>query len=300
MEIKQLEYFLAVCNRGSINKAADCLYTTQPNVSKVINALEHELGRKLFNRTNKGISLTPYGKTIRQYAEVILKHTQLISDLATPNSQERFSIAAFRSDIISKILVRFFNTYKDEVLLEHYQGDVDDITEHVKTGLAELGIVYVSERQMKIFLHILSHKQLNFTSLDKKPMCIYVGPNNPLYHRESITAEELKTLHFIRNVKDFFALEHHLQRVNIAFNEVDLLKNAIYTNSESTMCKLLLETDLCRLGISSNIKKYEDFKIKALQVEDLDLSLNIGYVYSEGQSLSKYAKWFIEQFKETL
>ncbi len=63
MEIKQLEYFLAVCERGSFNKAADCLYTTQPNVSKVINNLEQELGRELFKRTYKGIELTPYGKT---------------------------------------------------------------------------------------------------------------------------------------------------------------------------------------------------------------------------------------------
>lgn len=82
MDIRQLEYFLAVCERGSINKAAACLYTTQPNVSKVIASFEAELGRELFKRSHRGMQLTPYGNTIRQYAESVLKHIKLIMDAA--------------------------------------------------------------------------------------------------------------------------------------------------------------------------------------------------------------------------
>ena len=46
MELKQLEYFMVTCEKGSFNKAAECLYTTQPNVSKVISSLEKELVEK--------------------------------------------------------------------------------------------------------------------------------------------------------------------------------------------------------------------------------------------------------------
>lgn len=73
---------MAVCERGSINKAAACLYTTQPNVSKVIASFEAELGRELFKRSHRGMQLTPYGNTIRQYAESVLKHIKLIMDAA--------------------------------------------------------------------------------------------------------------------------------------------------------------------------------------------------------------------------
>ena len=45
MEMKQLESFVTACERGSISQAAACMYTTQPNVSKTIRTLEHELGR---------------------------------------------------------------------------------------------------------------------------------------------------------------------------------------------------------------------------------------------------------------
>lgn len=50
MEMKQLESFVTACERGSISQAAACMYTTQPNVSKTIRTLEHELGRPLLVR----------------------------------------------------------------------------------------------------------------------------------------------------------------------------------------------------------------------------------------------------------
>ena len=64
MELKQLEYFIVVCEQGSFNRAAECLYTSQPNVSKVILSLERELGRPLFERSPRGLRITPYGRTV--------------------------------------------------------------------------------------------------------------------------------------------------------------------------------------------------------------------------------------------
>ena len=83
MELKQLEYFTIVCEKGSFSQAAECLYTSQPNVSKVISSLEKELGRKLVERSSRGLRITPYGETVRDYAKVILKHASLISSMAT-------------------------------------------------------------------------------------------------------------------------------------------------------------------------------------------------------------------------
>lgn len=68
MELKQLEYFVTASECKSFGKAARKLYTSQPNVSKVIKSLEQELGRELFVRNAKGISLSPYGRTIYDMA----------------------------------------------------------------------------------------------------------------------------------------------------------------------------------------------------------------------------------------
>lgn len=296
MDIKQLEYFSAVCERGSINKAAECLYTTQPNVSKVINSLESELGRALFNRSHKGMVLTPYGRTIRQYAEGVLRHVKLIQDVALQGAPSKFSIACYRSDVISALLTKFYNDYKEEVLTEYYQGSLEEITDNVQKGICEIGIVYVAKKQLQIFSHVLKHKNLLFQELCDMPICIYIGPNHPMYNLKSIDFKDLKMLHAIRGVKDFFALEHHLKHINVGVEEFTGVSDAFYTNSEAMILKLLLNTELCLVGIDSKYKKYKDYNIKALHVNGSDGMITTGYIYPEGQELSTYAKNFIEQY----
>lgn len=90
MELKQLEYFMVACEKGSFNQAAECLYTSQPNVSKVIGMLEQELGRALFERTSRGLRVTPYGETVREYAHNILNHVSLINSLAEDTQERKY------------------------------------------------------------------------------------------------------------------------------------------------------------------------------------------------------------------
>ena len=186
MDIRQLEYFLAVCERGSINKAAACLYTTQPNVSKVIASFEAELGRELFKRSHRGMQLTPYGNTIRQYAESVLKHIKLIMDAAGPAACNKLSVATYRSDVVAKLLVDFYKEHKNKSVLEYRQGSLEEITNNVQQGICEIGIVYVAQKQMQMFLHILKHKNLQFKAIAARPLCVYAGATHPLYHSPGI------------------------------------------------------------------------------------------------------------------
>lgn len=63
MLFKQLDYFVRVAELENINKAAESLFTSQPNVSKVINSLERELNFRLFARHAKGLRLTVSGES---------------------------------------------------------------------------------------------------------------------------------------------------------------------------------------------------------------------------------------------
>ena len=76
-----------------------------------------------------------------------------------------------------------------------------------------------------------------------------------MFNTEYIELSDLKTLKFIKGIKDFFSLEHHLDKINIGFTEWENLNNSVYTNSDATMVNLLMKTDLCRLGIYSKKKK---------------------------------------------
>ncbi|MBR5510379.1 MAG: LysR family transcriptional regulator [Lachnospiraceae bacterium] len=82
MELKQLQYFVACAELGSFSKAADELYTTQPNVSKIIKSLEEELGFELFERQKRGIQLTEKGQLIYEQAYKAIENINQLSILA--------------------------------------------------------------------------------------------------------------------------------------------------------------------------------------------------------------------------
>lgn len=72
MEIKQLQYFLTTVQVGSISKAADVLFISQPALSRTIGRLETELGFSLFERGHTGIRLTPQGEILYHGTEQIM------------------------------------------------------------------------------------------------------------------------------------------------------------------------------------------------------------------------------------
>lgn len=215
MELKQLEYFMVACEKGSFNQAAECLYTSQPNVSKVIGMLEQELGRALFERTSRGLRVTPYGETVREYAHNILNHVSLINSLAEDTQERKFTVSTYPSNMIARLLTDFYKKYGCECQISHREGSVEEISDQVSQGISELGIVYVAQKQVPAFRHILSHKKLSFQELDVKPACVYVGPNHPRYEDESIDFTELPQLKFVSGIRDFFSMEHHLNHVSL-------------------------------------------------------------------------------------
>lgn len=121
MELRQLEYFLKCAEKGSLTRAAEELYTTQPHVSQVIRALERELGVTLFRRTGAGIVLTEDGERIRFYAQNAVKNTALIEETARDRSGTTLRIAANPSSRLAFLAKEYFNerlTIKSQALKE--------------------------------------------------------------------------------------------------------------------------------------------------------------------------------------
>ena len=79
MELRVLQYFLAIAREQSIVRAAESLHLSQPTLSTQIKAMEEELGKQLFIRGTKGsrkITLTEEGMILRKRAEEILNLVQ--------------------------------------------------------------------------------------------------------------------------------------------------------------------------------------------------------------------------------
>lgn len=300
MDIKHLEFFVVACDRGSLSQAAECMYTSQPNVSKTIRSLERELGRPLLMRSGKGVRPTAYGETVLEYARQVLRITSTITTLAAPDERVKLRLSTYPSNMIARLLTDFYREWGDGCRIEHHEGAVEEITDQVQQGVSEIGILYVAEKQVPTFQHIMYHKKLEFVPQDTKKICVYVGREHPLYQADSVDFADLPRLKFVRGVRDYFSMEHHLEHVSMGVLNTEDLNHVVYTNSDHLNIGMLLHTDVCSLGLDFMHEPYAQYDIKPLPINGCEPFLQIGYVHDPERKLSPQAKWVVERFQKML
>ena len=96
--------------------------------------------------------------------------------------------------------------------------------------------MYVAQKQVPAFRHILSHKKNVFSGTGCQTACVYVGPNHPRYEDESIDFTELPQLNSSAD-RDFFSMEHHLNHVSLGAISTDMLNTVVHTNSDHMTMK---------------------------------------------------------------
>ena len=103
MNILHIKYALEVARLGSLNKAAESLLTAQPNISRSIKELEADLGITIFNRSAKGMELTPEGEEFMSYAKEILKQIEGGGSVSQPKAR-KFSDSESEINVFSAII----------------------------------------------------------------------------------------------------------------------------------------------------------------------------------------------------
>jgi len=125
MELRHLRYFIAVAEERNIGRAASRLHISQPPLTRQIQQLEEELGVQLFNRTPRGMELTPAGELLLDEA----RNINAVIEQATERTQRagqgkfgRLDVAIFGSailDTIPRLLADFRETYPDVKVVLH-------------------------------------------------------------------------------------------------------------------------------------------------------------------------------------
>jgi DNA-binding transcriptional LysR family regulator len=82
VELRHLRYFVAVAEELHFRRAAERLYVAQPAVSEQVRKLEQELGVRLFDRTQRSVSLTPAGRALLEEARGVLRHAEAAQQAA--------------------------------------------------------------------------------------------------------------------------------------------------------------------------------------------------------------------------
>lgn len=301
MEMKQLQYFVTAADRGSLNQAAKELYTTQPNVSKVLGALEKELGTPLFDRGSRGIRLNTQGELVYGHAVNILKQSGILRSMLNKHPGRKFGISGYHSSLLAKLFTRVYQESEQKDLkYEYREGTAEEIADDVAGLVSELGIIYVSKEQFCCFQHIVEHKKLEFHPLGERGICVYVGREHPLYERDSVEFSELENLKLVGSADDFYAMEQHFEQVSVGSIHMEDLNYVFRTDSGYMLNNLLRYTDICCIGVDFADQDYDKYGIKALRVNGSDDFLTFGYITLMQAELSNEAIRYIELLKESL
>ena len=187
ISLQQLRYIIEVAECGSINAASQQLYVSQPTLSTTIKDTEQELGISIFNRTNRGITLTNEGTEFIGYARQILQQFDLF-EARYSNSN---SAAKGRLCVSSQhyaFCVHAFVDLAEECDEEEYNFSLREtrtaeVIDDVKEFRSEIGVLYLSEFNRKVLTKAFSDAGLTFTPLFEAHPHVFVGSNHPLAGR---------------------------------------------------------------------------------------------------------------------
>ena len=146
MDIRTMQYFLAIAQEGSFTKAAERLHMTQPPLSRQMRDLEAELGVSLFARGGKGITLTEEGARFKDRAqEVVDLVGQIESDMASEASNilGEVRIACGESDAVAFLAKAAKGLQRSHpgVTYRLLSGDGEFVADRLDRGAADIGLL---------------------------------------------------------------------------------------------------------------------------------------------------------------
>lgn len=233
MELRVLQYFLAIAREQSISGAAEFLHISQPTLSRQIKDMEDELGKQLFIRGNRKIELTEEGMLLRRRAEEIINLTK----------KTEKEIMSADSEISGDVYIGAGETHAIEYVAKaaailkekqpniHYHlssDDAIDILEQLDKGLIDFGMIIGNIDKVKYNYLLLPTKD-SWGVLMKK--------DDPLAKKDCIEENDLKTLPLIisRQVSDNHEISSWftggLSSCNI-ISTYNLVYNATYMAAE--------------------------------------------------------------------
>lgn len=253
MELRVLQYFLAVTREQSISGAAESLHLSQPTLSRQLKEMEEELGKQLLIRGNRKVTLTEEGMLLRKRAEEILNLVRKAECEITCCDDVIVGdiyIGAGETDAV-RLIARAARCLQKEYPDIHYHiisGDTTDVLESLDRGLIDFGLLFGPVEDPS------KYECLAFPIKDVYG--VLMRKDSPLASNGSIRPEDLwdKPLILNRNVQNGDSLLAWLQKTKAELNVVatyNLLYNASLMVEEGMGYALTLDKIINVTGESS-------------------------------------------------
>lgn len=185
--LRQIQYFIATAETGSITLASERVHISQPSISAAINNLEEELKTQLFIRRHaQGLTLTPAGKTILTQARLLLAQAENLYTVASEatngvRGQLTMGCMVTFASMIMPELTHSFCSHYDDVTVNNIVGDHDFILQKLMNGEIDVALSY----------DLLLPEGFEYIELAELPPYVVVGENHPWANRISLHLSEV-------------------------------------------------------------------------------------------------------------
>ncbi|NLD11731.1 LysR family transcriptional regulator [Aminicella lysinilytica] len=303
MTLQQILYVITISETGSLNKAAEKLYVSQPSLTSALQELEKELGITIFNRGGRGVTLTGDGADFLLYARQVYSQYEILEQKYTGGAdmKKKFAVSTQHYSFAVKAfveMVKAFDTSKYEFAIR--ETKTRDVIDDVSNLRSEIGILYLSDFNRKAINKLLRSSELEFHRLIDCDAYVYLWKGNPLAKEKSITLKQLEQypcLSFEQgdNSSFYFAEEilstNEYQRTIKACDRATMLNLMVglkgYTLCSGITCDELNGSDYCAVPFVAGAGNESGV-------------MEIGYVTRKNMILSKMGELYIREIKAYL
>ena len=296
MTLQQLRYITTVADTGTITEAAKKLYISQPSLTNAIHELEKEMGITIFNRTNKGISISKEGEDFLGYARQVLEQAAILEDKYKGGSggKKQFCVSTQHYSFAVNAFVDLIKEYgQDEYDFSLRETQTYEIIEDVARMRSEIGILFLNDFNETVLGKILKSHELEFHPLFVARPHVFISRKHPLAGNAVITNEELEQypyLSFEQGEHNSFYFSEEI------FSAVERKKN-IRVRDRATLFNLLIGLNGYTVCSGVIDKKLNGKDIIAVPLAD-ESEMRVGYITHKKGMMSRLAATYLEALKK--
>lgn len=303
MTLQQIHYVITIASSGSMSKAAEELFISQPSLTNAVKELEKEIGIKIFLRTGRGVLLTKEGEDFLLYSRQLYQQYELLASkyIAKARLKRKFGVSTQHYSFAVKAFVdtvNCFGTRNYEFAIR--ETKTVEVIEDVENFKSEIGILYMNDFNRRVMGKMLKDAGLEFHPLITCKAYVYIWKNHPLACKEKISFSELADypcLSFEQGDKGSFYFAEEILSTND-------YPRMIKTNDRASMLNLMVGLNgytLCSGIICEELNGSDYIAVPFDADEDNPNSfMDIGYIKKKNTGLSEMGRVFVDKVTEYL
>lgn len=298
MTLQQLKYVITVAETGTITEAANKLYISQPSLTNAIHELEKEMNITIFNRTNKGSTLSRDGDDFLGYARQVLEQAAILEDKykGSNGGKKQFCVSTQHYSFAVNAFVDLIKEYgQDEYDFSLRETQTYEIIEDVARMKSEIGILFLNDFNDAVISKILKSHELKFHQLFVAKPHVFISRRHPLAEKSVITNEELEQYPYL----SFEQGEHNSFYFSEEIFSTSERKKNIRVRDRATLFNLLIGLNgytVCSGVIDENLNGQEIIAVPLADESDM----RIGYITHKKGMLSRLGSTYLEALSRYL